>query len=173
MNERGFTLVELIVAIGIFTIISMMVVANLRGGSPTRDLQLQAKNLDSLLRQAQVQSLAGEPFGGIVPIGGYGVLIATCAAPPCSVTFYADVDGNFTFDGPAEEIQQISLGAEVTINAISLGDPVHINFKPPRPFTCFNNQCSGVGEVTITLGHLQTPQTHDVLINQVSGLISS
>ena len=173
MNQQGFNLVELLVAIAIFGIISTAVVANLRGGSSGNELNLQADNISSLLRQAQIQSSTGQPFNGNPPIGGYGVSLATCSTPPCSVTLFADENGNFAYDGAAEEIQVVTLGSAVTINAISEGSPFAILFKPPRPYMCFGTECSGIGEATITLGSVQSDKTLTITANQISGSVST
>ncbi len=172
-NNKGFNLVELLVSIAIFGMIAGAAMVNLRGSSPTREIQFQADNIASLLRQAQVMSLAGEPHNSVVPSGGYGVSFALCAAPPCSVTLFADLNNNFILDPGAEEVNNVVLGTNVTITAISTGDPTNVVFKPPRPFICFNTTCSGVGEFTATLGSSQVTKTIDVTVNQVSGQISS
>jgi len=171
-SNPGFSLIELLVAISIFAILSTVVVVNLRGG-PSQEVQLQANNLTSLLRQTQVQSLSGEQFNGSVATGGYGVKIATCSTPPCIVTVFADVNGNFSYDGVSEDVQTVSLGQDVTIDSLSLSSPVHVIFKPPRPFVCFDNVCSGSGVLTITLGSASSSKTETVTVNQISGQISS
>jgi len=168
----GFTIVELLVAIAIFALISTVAFVNIRGSSPSREVQLQANNLSSLLRQAQVQSSAGEPFSGAPPIGGFGVFVEQCSTAPCSVVLFADVDGSFTLDA-GEEVQTVSLGSHVTIDTISTGSGVHVIFKPPRPFTCFDDVCSGINELTITLGSQKTSKKVPVIVNQVSGQVTS
>lgn len=173
MNKQGFNLVELIVSIAIFGILATVVTANLKGSSPSREAKQQADNIASFMREAQVKALAGEPFNDEVPIGGYGVHIEICTTPPCSVTLFADVNTNFTYDAGTEEINTISLGTVVIIESISTGTTADVIFKPPRPYTCFGEACSGIGELIITLGNNRNNLTTDVVINQISGRISS
>lgn len=172
MLKKGFSLIELIVAIGIFGILTAAVVVNLRQASPAGELNLQAANIVSLLRQAEVQSKAGEPFEGQISIGGYGVTITECSTPPCSAVLFADVNGDWTIQSATEEVQSISLGENVTIDSVSLATTVDITFKPPRPFICFNAQCSDIGTLDITLGSTETSETVTITINQISGQIS-
>lgn len=179
MNTRkrttGFTLIDLMVAIAIFATISIAAFANIRGGTPGQEVQLQADNVTSLLRQAQVQAFSGEPFNGVPPIGGYGVRITVpCSTAPCDVVLFADVNNNLAFDAATEEVETVSLGTNVTINASSLGNGAHdILFKPPRPFMCFDSVCDGLGAQTITIGSDSTAKEVDITLNQVSGQISS
>ncbi len=172
-NQNGFNLVELIVAIAIFGIMATAVTVNLRrGGASGQEVKLQANNIASLLRESQVKSLSGEPFNGAVPTGGYGVHIAECSTPPCSLSTFADINSNFTYDSATEEIQTISLGSGVIVDSISTGGSLDILFKPPRPYICFSNQCSGVGEVIISLANPEGTGIQTISINQVSGRIS-
>jgi len=161
------------VSIVIFGLISTAVIVNLRSSSPAGEIRLQADNIASLLRQAQVQSYSGESFNGIVPTGGYGVYFATCLTPPCKVTLFADFNNNFTLDPADEFIQDISLGTQTTILNLSYQGPTAVVFKPPKPLICFNNTCSGIGEFRVTLGNLKDSSTVDVVVNQASGQISS
>lgn len=170
--KQGFTLIELIVAISIFTLITLAAVVNFRGNDPSRQIKLQAANLVSVLRQAQVQAQAGEPFNGSLPAGGYGVSISTCAVPPCSITLFADQNGNFSMESPAEVVETVSLGDQVTITAVSMSTPAHILFRLPAGGVCFNNTCAGSSPVTVTLGAKNTSITKLVTINQLSGQIS-
>lgn len=171
-SQKGFNLVELLVAISIFGILATIVTANIRGGSSGRELDLQAENITSLLRDAQVRSLSGQPEGGQVPSGGYGVHLDVCTTPPCSVTLFADSDADFTFDA-SEEISVQSLGSVVTIPTLSTGTSMDVLFKPPRPFICFSDECSGVGQGTITVGNTSSSATKTITVDQVSGRISS
>ncbi len=171
--KQGFTLVELLVVITIFGLITAAAVANLRGNSPKRQLRGQTVNLASLLRQAQVQAMSGESFAGSVPAGGYGVYIETCAVPPCEVKLFADQNANFTMEQPAEVIQTITLGNEAFIDTVSTGNPSVFLFRPPTGSVCFNNICSEAGVAAITIGVRGSTETSNVTINQVSGQISS
>lgn len=171
-TPRGFSLVELLVAMSIIVLITTAAMANLRGNSPDRALRDQSRNLASLLRQAQVQAIAGEPADGVIPIGGYGVRLTACATPPCEAILFADKDGNFTMDG-GEQRQAVNFGPEITFVSILPDDPLNVLFKPPSAFVCFNNVCSGGGVAEVTLGVVGSSKTVTVSVHQLSGQISS
>jgi len=172
MNQSGFNLVELLVAIGIFVILLAVTVVNFRGASPRQSLSLQAENIISVLRQAQSDAGSGLPFGGSIPIGGYGVQIDTCDSPECSIILFADSNGNFTPDTPDEIIQTIPLGNEVILKSISSGSPSIFTFKPPAGFVCVNGSCAGDDIIQIILGVRNSTDTMMIRINPLTGNIS-
>lgn len=170
--KPGFTLIELIVAITIFSLITLAAVVNFRGTSPDTQLRLQAANLSSVLRQAQALSQGGQPFVGVVPSGGYGVQIATCSVPPCNITLFADQNSNFTMEAPAEVVETISLGEAITIAGLNFSSPIHVVFRLPAGAICFDNACSGAVPLEVTLGARGSTSTKILTVNQVSGQIS-
>lgn len=163
---------ELLVVIAIIGIISAAAVVNFRGSNPDTQLRLQASNLVSVLRQAQVQAQSGQLFGGSLPLGGYGVAVSTCAVPPCSVTLFADQNSSFSMQTPAEVVEVVSLGDLVTIDSVSAADPTHVIFRPPAAAICFDDTCAGAPPLTIVLGARGTAATKTITINQLSAQIS-
>lgn len=171
-NTKGFTLSELLVVIAIFVMIAALALANLRGASPKQELNQQAENLASVFRQAQVQSYSGTSFNGVIPTGGFGVHIAECQKAPCSVSLFADLDGDFDFDERTELVATVSLGTNITIAGISESSPLNVIYKPPRPIICYNNVCSDLSPLKIVLGHRQSNLLVGLFINPISGQIS-
>lgn len=171
-QQEGFSLVELLVSISIFGILAAAIVVNIRGSSSGREAELQAQNLSSFLQTAQVNSLSGQPHEGSFPLGGYGVHMQVCATAPCTAILFADVDQDGSFDA-SEEVSQITFGSSVYISEISTGSDLDVVFKPPRPFICINNSCSGAGVTTIDLDTVNSGQTSQVIIDQISGRIST
>ena len=125
-----------------------------------------------MLEQAHSSALSGQTFNNATPVGGYGVYFEPCTTPPCLVQYFADANGNFTFDAPAEVIETFSLGPQITLDQIVPVSPVAVLYKPPRPFICFNDQCSGVNQITLSFSHRQSEQIRTLRINQVSGQVS-
>lgn len=72
-NSSGFTLVELMVSIGIIAIISTMALANFKGHNNKNKVDLAAYKLASDIRRAQSFALSMKEDGGFVPDGGWGI----------------------------------------------------------------------------------------------------
>jgi len=134
-NNEGFNLVELLVAIGILGLLLTAVMANFRGSSPNQILDLQSESLATVLREAQASAMQGKPWGGSVPIGGYGIKIETCSTPPCMVKVFADSNANFKLDEPAELTETVSLGEKVTVQTLSTGSPMILLFNHQHQFS--------------------------------------
>ena len=83
-SRRGFTMIELMITIGIFVIITGTVLVNFRGGERQEELRSVTENVKSLLNQARNMTLTGQVTtymnysGGRAtgfPPGGYGIEI--------------------------------------------------------------------------------------------------
>jgi Tfp pilus assembly protein FimT len=167
--KRGFTIIELLVSLGIFIIITTMVVANFRAGSRGDDLRISAEAMVSNLRKAQNMALAGQPTNDIIPPGGYGLYFNL--ATPDRYVIFADVNGNLAYDsGEALVDGLVTLPREVRITSVS---PVIIStvvFKPPKP-TIYINGGPTEAALSVTIKHTSSEQTRTVTVNRVSGRI--
>lgn len=99
--RSGFTIIEILTAIGIFAILTTLVVANFRNGGLNDDLRFSAEQLVGNLRRAQNLSTTGQTilYGGqnIVPPGGYGIAVVWIPQPTG-----VDENGDFVY-GPSAE----------------------------------------------------------------------
>ena len=75
-NNLGFTMVEMIVSIGIVAMIAGIFLANYRGSDRSNQLNLAAEELASNIRLAQSYSLGLVEFEGVTP-GAWGVNLKT------------------------------------------------------------------------------------------------
>lgn len=96
-NQRGFTLIDLVVSAVILIIILSFVLANFRGAGQN-DLNLALQKFVSDIREVQIMGLAGKIFNSMepptYPDGGYGIRIDQCSAPPCLYQVFADLNSN-------------------------------------------------------------------------------
>ena len=154
VNQKGFTLLELLVVIGIVALLSSVVLGGYRTGEDRFSLQRSAHKLSQDLRMAETMAMAGSAsptsFGGIFPSGGYGFYfkVATSADSSGSYTFFCDCNNNaeYEFEGSAvscassttsipfpEDIEALSLESGVVISALSPATAFSITFYPPDP----------------------------------------
>lgn len=167
--KKGFTIIELLVSLSIFIVITAMVVANFRAGSRGDDLRISAEAMVSNLRKAQNMALAGQPTNDIVPPGGYGLYFNL--ATPDRYIIFADMNGDKVYNS-GEELADglVTLPREVRIISVSPVIVSTVVFKPPKPTIFINNDPSNE-TLSVTLKHTSSEQTRVVTVNRVSGRI--
>lgn len=169
--KAGFTLIELMVSISIMAIVAVLVAASFRGAGPAQELQRTADNLSSLVRQAQIASFSGSQVNGVVPLGGFGINASVCNTPPCSIMYFADLDGGIDYDAGTEDVQTLTLPQSVTISAVTPGSPLTVIFRPASVNVCVNKNCSASAVTSITLTGSDGSQKL-VSINPISGQVT-
>lgn len=198
-EHEGFTLIEMLITLGIFSVITGMVMVNFRVGQQGDELRIAGRLVESRIRRAQTAAIAGETIfickGGtddkkVCPSGdsadcaggtcqrdiprGYGVHFSPGTAAG-SLIYFADTDGDRVFQA-REEISSYSVtsGAFVTISSISpeQSGMLDIVFVPPKPSVLFNGVTTSA-IATVQLQHSTTNATRDVSLNRISGQIST
>ncbi|MBU0648699.1 type II secretion system GspH family protein [Patescibacteria group bacterium] len=196
-KNSGFTLIEILISITIFAIIMVLVIANLRSGQFSSQLNLAATNLVSELRQKQNMTLAGQ-FTKICddgagncednsdlcpehcvsqfPLGGYGLVFDPDAE---KLIFFA----NNNEEAPYEETEKvrevpISPTGQVKIkeiNTLTEGvSHLEIIFAPPRGEASFSGDILADRDIiTITLEHINSGEQKSITINKISGRIDA
>ena len=193
-DKKGFTLMELLVSMAIFGVISGLVVVNFRAGARGDELRLAAESVAAALRDAEARTAAGVqssacaggtranllcPNGAVdcdegvcltkSPSGGYGVAASPGAD---SVALFADHNGDGLFqDG--EDLQNLRLSptGNVIIETIvpdGLGSV--ITFLPPAGKALINGAEADL-EFAVLLKHLATGSRRRVSANRVSRLV--
>jgi prepilin-type N-terminal cleavage/methylation domain-containing protein len=167
--KRGFTIIELLVAISIFIVVTGLVVANFRRGARSDELKIAAAGLANTLRRAQTMALAGETINGALPLGGYGVYVTLDT--PNRYIIFADRNNDKIYGVGEELAGGINfLPPSIAINQVS---PVSVSvvFKPPKP-TIYIDGGTSENLVMITLKDSISGQTRKVTVNRISGQIS-
>ena len=189
-SSKGFTLLELIVVIGIVATLSSIVLGGYRSGEDKFALQRSANKLSQDLRRAENMAMTGKSapitFGEIFPSGGYGFYFdtATTTGGAGHYTFFCDCNDNAEYESSGSAIscasstvatafpelmETLSLETGVTISNVSPTTALSITFYPPDPIIKITGADSAsYDEAVITLDLFG--ETKTITINTV-GLI--
>lgn len=171
--QAGFTLIELVVVIGIIGMISSLVVLNMGSEQQNSSLLRSAQKLSLNLRQVQAFALSSKKFTTIgVPCGwgihfnginsnSYVIFADLATAPNCS-------DRNYVRDGGSEDFETVNLEADIVISSLS-GSLSDVVFTAPEPTVNFIPDQASAG---IVLTAKKSGATKTVTINK-TGFISS
>ena len=163
-NNKGFTLVELVISISIIGLISGLFLANYHGAKNNSELIMAARKLSSNIRAAQNYTLGLKEFEGDLPFGGWGLHFDS--ADNDNYILFADMEGgiDFSYD-PGEEHQTIKLPRNIRISAIELGGlpetELDLVFEPPHSKVYANGANNVNSKITLTDGE----KTVDILVN--------
>ncbi len=179
-NNSGFSLIEVIVALGLIALIAGLIIANYREGERTNTIHFSAKDLATTLRQAQNNSLGAVRYDGRTPAGGWGVHIDLETATT-SYKLFANLDydeediDTYGYEAgqalPEHGGKTMDTKRGTFIATTSLGSMVSISFLPPHPETLIFDGTATSSEVEILLEN-EAGETRKVEVNSL-GLIKS
>ena len=161
--QKSFTLVELLVAVGIIILLTALVLPDYRAGERQFALQRSASKLAQDLRRAEEMAMSAKepPTAPDTFKGAYGINFQTNSS---NYILFADLDNDQIYDS-GEEIETLPLEKKVKISNLSPASPLTISFTPPDPTVNINPSDS---LVTITLSN--NGQTKIIKVNK-AGLI--
>ena len=138
--KKGFSLAELLIAMAIVFILSLIIFPYYHTAQQQLSLQRSVNKLAQDIRRAQEMAMAAEDFGGSPPSGGYGIYLRSTVQE--SYVLFADIDDDQKCNGcdseSGEFIERISFESGVEIQ--NLDNPfVNIIFKPPDPEVYLTN----------------------------------
>lgn len=138
---RGFTLVELLIVLGVFTLLTGVVLSNYRTYNTNATFANASEDIVLALRQAQVYGAGVK--GNIISCGGssfncsYGVHFSQSTN---SIVLFADVDGNRVYTGADNPpVETITWGSTISIDKLTCGGldcstgVANVTFKRPNP----------------------------------------
>ncbi len=182
-NRRGFTLLELVVAVFIMSVLTAMTVANFHRGVQSDDLRRAASEMTSILRKAQNFSQIGSQDipDEMTNTGRFGVHFDL--DEPRHYSLFLDFMGEggaVVVDGQYQSEERLpnstyDLPQGIIINNLSLensNNAFDVVFVPPKPTILFNNSTTEDTVAEITLQQSSTSNIKTIKINRLSGQIS-
>lgn len=168
MKKPGFTLLEMIVSLGMIMMIMLIFIVNYRSANKRTDLTMTAQTLAADIHAAQNSALGLYKYGSLgVPEGGWGININRTKN---SYTVFADLDrpgtsGYMKYDPQMEGdksrgSREIMFSSGVKIdairlysgsNAVSSTTEANITFLPPDPRTNIFNVVNSATSTAIEI----------------------
>jgi len=174
-TKPAFSLIELLVSIGIIVLISGLFLASYRTANKQAELTRSVSDLSSSYRKALNQTLGLTEFDGTVPKGGWGVHI-DLNYDTTKYYVFADRDNNGQFDDG--EVNQEAGGEimntprNIDIDSIVINGTTPVNYLdviyiPPYPTIILNSTgiIEPITEAEITMLNSETGNTRAVEVN--------
>lgn len=145
-QQRGFTLVEIIIVMSIISLMSVAILANYRNAEKRYLVDQTAQKLASNIRKAQNMAMSGVDMSA----GRYGYGIYIRQADNFYI-IYADVNHNSSHQPVDLTIETIYFPEGIEIDSITpISSRIDIFFEPPDPITNINYPVpSGTGMITL------------------------
>ncbi len=145
MVKRGFTVVELLVVMSIFTVITTLILVSSSKFNSDTAVKNLAYDIALIIRQAQVYGISAREFGVGSGSFNYRYGIHFNASNPDTIIMYADSNANNTYDGVLEQVDVYTLKNGNTVSSLCVTPPsgpaicgptitrVDLLFKRPNP----------------------------------------
>lgn len=173
----GFTLIELIIVIGIIVALATIVMLNYGGQSDSLRLKLSMQETVNDLRRVQNFSISTKMAGSNVPRGGYGVRFDKTAN---SYVIFSDNDDPNPDRAlsAGEQVETKALYSRLEISDINVSGSGSVNvldivFVPPEPETYINgtNNAGVSAVITLRIKGKVCPESCRTITVKTSGLI--
>src|SRR3989344_213741 len=137
---RGFTIIELLVSIGIFLILTTSFLFSYNGFNNRIGLETLAQQIGQWMRDAQVSAMSVRYTTGGATSPGYGLHFAT--ATPDRFIYFADKNATHVYDAGDELEREVllykgnvvsSLEGQIGVNPLSSVGKFDIVFTRPDP----------------------------------------
>lgn len=170
-DQRGYTLIEVLVAVSVFAILATISIVNIRITNRNEDLRLSSQEFVLHLREAQSMAMNGRQQNNAVP-PGYGVYIGNTCESGCQYSLFSDIDGDYKYSSGDKSVTAYSLPSSVQIIRINNGTeqaPYSIGFSAPNGKSYFQGALGA--DVSIFLKHQLNNQCKEIILHGNIGYI--
>lgn len=176
--KNGYTLIELLAVIAIMGIMATLSIASYSAKKKSTALDKAVRELALDLRRVQSMAMNTATFGGVVPLGGYGIYLTTSSPNNNKFIDFADMDGGNDYDGGGEKMTERFFDPNITITSIKVGSTLpptdtvsalNVNFVPPNPIVKINGNDSWFADVKVQYG---SGISKTIKINGITGQTS-
>jgi len=170
MNNRGFTLVELIVVMALIVFITGLTIVSLRPGQEELLLERSIHKLAQDSRSALGFSLRAKPHGCGGNFGGYGIYFEEDST---TYVLFEDCNETLKYEPSDDEGEEFKFEDGVRIQSATplQAGKLHIVFAPPDPDVYINTNLSVMIQAEIVIELTNDPSRTRTLIITGRGLI--
>ncbi len=179
----GFTLAELLIAMSIFLVVTLITIMSFQSGEKVEQLRFAVENVAQEVRALQVFARTGQRQGGTVPKGGFGMQMLQCASSPCTFIPFGDQDTNGKYTTSEQLNESVTFAPRVIVEKIETKESsglvtprVGVTLIARSPYGDFAvHDLAGVvipaTELTTTFRQTELNRTRSLTINIPSGQI--
>ncbi|MEK7580096.1 MAG: prepilin-type N-terminal cleavage/methylation domain-containing protein [Patescibacteria group bacterium] len=171
LQDRGFTLVELIVVVFIVAILSTLTFANFRTGERANALIAQTEKIAGLYRQAQAKALSGELIGAIRP-DAYGVYIGASQIKLFAENHSSDPHFYCYDSGSDTLVQSIDIPSYLTITPADSTD-LSIVYTPSQGYVYRSLTSNVTGTALTTSQDVSIYNNQETILSKIIRLRST
>lgn len=167
--QSGFTLVELVVIIGIIGFMSAAVLSSQNKGADQRRLILETRKLAQNIRKVQNSALSStiHNCGGSNKVVSFGIILDEDTADRYLLS--ADCNEDKIYDAGSDPLVATVILTDTRLSNVSPkngGNALEVYFVPPLPVTAVNTNVTDSASGTITLcGIRDTSLCRNIYIN--------
>ena len=170
-NLYGFTIIELLIWLVIFGVLTGGMVANFRTGERNDAVRHSAELIASTLRAVQTKTLTGVALpDGDFPDGGYGARFDSAADSAIIIFADTSIPSNFSYDAGEEVEGIIKLPGSARFSWAENFSALDIVFSAPDGKIYFNGD-TATGKVTINVSSAGSDLQKQVEVLRLSGQI--
>ncbi|MAZ41115.1 hypothetical protein CL654_03280 [bacterium] len=137
--KKGFSLVELVIVMGIFVVMAGLVLFNFSSFQSTRSLDATAQELATVVREAQIYGISVSNIPGSEIFPAYGLHVDYIAAPR-DVVLFADLDGDRVYDpGDGEEVSTFRIETPIDLYNICTSQTGEDTSIASNGFRCYRD----------------------------------